>query len=82
MSEDLITMVIALREAQKEFEERHTHQAMVDRIKYEMKIDKFIQQYMADQVQLEMWTRSVKGSESPGVYDVGDDGEKEQAFEE
>ena len=79
--EEFITMVIALREAQKEFEEKHTHQSMMDRIKYEQRVDVWIQKHIAEKVQLDFWTRSVKGSEMPGVYDVGHGDKEEQTFE-
>jgi len=75
MSTDLITLVIAMREAQKEFFETKKRGAMMEAIKYETRVDAWIQNYMAERVQLEMWAQAVKTDEVRGYYDVGDEGE-------
>lgn len=79
--EEFITMVLAMREAQRELEERPNESTRREVVKLSTRVDAWLQKYISEKVQLDFWTRSVKGSESPGVYDVGDDGEKEQAFE-
>lgn len=79
--EEFITMVLAMREAQRELEEKPTESTRREVVKLATRVDAWLQKYISEKVQLDFWTRSVKGSESPGVYDVGDDGEKEQAFE-
>jgi hypothetical protein len=76
MSEKLINLLIALREAQKEDEEKHTRGSAAERKMYEMRADNWIQNYMAEQVQMVMWTRGLKTDETPGVYNVNDDDEK------
>lgn len=80
--EEFITMVLAMREAQRELEEKPTESTRREVVKLSQRVDAWLQKYVTEKVQLDLWTRSVKGSESPGVYDVGDDGKKEQAFEE
>ena len=73
MSEQLITLVIALREAQKADENKRTRATVAEREKYETRIDNYISNYFADKVQLSLWTRSVKSSEEPGVYNLTDE---------
>ena len=75
MSEQLINLVIALREAQKADENRRTRATVAEREKCETRIDNWISNYFADKVQLDLWTRSVKSSETPGVYNVTDEEE-------
>ena len=79
MSELLITMVIAMREAQKEYDEQPTRSNLAERNKNEMRVDTWIQKHIAEKVQLELWTRSVKSSETPGAYNVDHEIEKEEA---
>ena len=73
--EELINLVIALREAQKAELEKRTHQNMVERQRMEMKIDRWILGYMAECAQLDLWTRSTKGSEIPGAYNIASEAE-------
>ena len=80
--EEFITMVLAMREAQRELEERPNETTRREVVKLSTRVDTWLQKYVTEKVQLDFWTRSVKGSESPGVYDVGHGDEKEQAFEE
>ena len=77
MSEQLITLVIALREAQKADENKRTRATVAEREKYETRIDNYISNYFADKVQLSLWTRSVKSSETAGAYNVGNEIEEE-----
>jgi len=75
MNEQFITAVIAMREAQKEDLEKHTRTSMMERVKYEIRVDAWIKNNIADQVQLEMWTAAMKTDESPGAYNVVHDDE-------
>lgn len=44
-----------------------------------MRVDIWIQKHIAEKVQLELWTRSVKGSEVPGAYNVDHEIEEEES---
>lgn len=68
--EEFITMVLAMREAQRELEERPTETTRREVVKLSTRVDTWLQKYVTEKVQLDFWTRSVKGSESPGVYEV------------
>ena len=80
--EEFITMVLAMREAQRELEERPNETTRREVVKLSTRVDTWLQKYVTEKVQLDFWIRSAKGSEEPGVYDVGHGDEKEQAFEE
>lgn len=80
--EEFITMVLAMREAQRELEERPNESTRRELVKITARVDAWLGRYISEKVQQDFWTRSVKGSEEPGVYDVGHGDEKEQAFEE
>lgn len=77
MNEQLITMVIALREAQKADIEKRTRATMAERQKCETRVDIWIAHHIAECVQLDLWSRSVKSSETPGAYNVTDETEAE-----
>ena len=79
MSDELITLIIMMREAQKEDLERHTRTSMMERTKYETRVDMYIQRYMAERVQLDLWTRSTKSTEEPGAYNVDQDDQAKKA---
>jgi hypothetical protein len=79
--EEFVTMVLAMREAQREDADLHTRKTQVEKEKLETRVDTWLQKYIAEIVQLDFWNRSVKGSEMPGVYDVNHDDDKEQTFE-
>ncbi len=81
MNEEFVGLVIAMREAQRNYFELATHldgctrahqlrRALQAAKAAEQKVDAWIQQYLAERVQLEIWTRGVKGSESPAAYNV------------
>jgi len=78
MSEEFISMVSAMREAQREYFEKHTRPLLAECKILERKVDRWLQKSLADKVQLEMWTRSVKSSEIPGVYNTADEIETEE----
>lgn len=71
MTEEFVTLVVKMREAQKLYAEQATRANLADLKKWETKVDEWIQRHIAQKVQIELWTRSVKSSELPGVYDVG-----------
>jgi hypothetical protein len=75
MSDDFVTLVIAMREAQREFFETHNKSLIAECKRLETKVDTWIQKYLAERVQLDLWTRAIKGSETPGVYTVAHDEE-------
>jgi len=79
--EEFITMVLAMREAQIEFFETHRAGALAEAKKYETRVDAWLQKHISEKVQLELWVRSVKSSESPGVYDVDRDDKKTEEGE-
>ncbi len=71
-------MVANMRAAQKAFFENKKRGDMMEAIKWETRVDAWLQNYIADKVQLELWTRSMSTDETPGAYNVGDEKEKEQ----
>lgn len=76
--DQFITLVLAMREAQKAFFETKARSAMMEAVKYETRVDAWLQNFIADKVQLEMWNRSVKSSETPGAYNVSDEEQTKQ----
>lgn len=89
MNKEFTELVISMREAQREYfalEDKdgvgvtgHHFRLVSQRRKAaEQKVDAWIQRYMAERVQLDLWTRSAKGSEGPGVYNATRDEEVEQ----
>ena len=77
MSEQLITLIIALREAQKANQEKSTRGTQAERKLYETRVDVWIADHIAECVQFELWGRSVKHSETAGDYNVRDEEETE-----
>lgn len=75
---NLITLVVELREAQKEDKDLHTQKTYVERMRCEARLDDWIDKYMAEIVQLELWKGSSKTDETPGVYNVTDESETEE----
>lgn len=76
-----IQLVISMREVQREWFDFATHldvprsrQERQDALKRakeaEQKVDAWLQKYLSERVQLDMWARNVKGSEVAGVYEV------------
>jgi hypothetical protein len=76
--DDLVTKVIAMREAQKAREEQPTRSNDAECKKTEMRVDTFIGKYIADRVQLELWSRMMQTDESAGAYNVTDESEKQK----
>jgi hypothetical protein len=79
MSEQFITMVIKMRAAQKEFFENRTRGNMMIAVKLESQVDRWLEGYVSEKVQLEMWSRSMRTDETPGAYNVEHDGETEES---
>ena len=75
---NLITLVVELREAQKEDEGRHNKTTFIERKRCEARIDEWLEKYMAEIVQLDLWSRSSKTDETPGAYNVTDDSKTEE----
>lgn len=78
-TEEFITLVNVMREAQKEFDLQPTRGNLAEKQKREMRVDTWIQKHIAEKVQLELWTRSTKTGETAGVYNVGDEIKDENA---
>lgn len=79
--EEFAQLVLEMREAQREWFDFATHldvprsrqerQDALKRVKAEeKKVDAWLQKYLGERVQLDMWARNVKGSEVAGVYEV------------
>ncbi len=77
-TEEFITLVVKMREAQRDALEKPTTPNYRERLKWEQKVDEWIQRHIAEKVQLDMWTRSVKSSELAGVYNVDDETKNEE----
>jgi len=75
MSTDLITLVIAMREAQKAHEEKPTRTTLAEKEKTELRVDMFIQNYFADIIQLGMWEKGLakKTDDVHAVYNAHDE---------
>lgn len=77
-SEEFITLVVKMREAQRDYKEQATRGNLAVQVKTETKVDEWIQRHIAERVQLDLWTRSVKSSELAGVYNLTDEEDAEQ----
>ncbi len=75
MSEQLITLIIALREAQKLDAEKSTRATLAERKQCELRVDNWIANYMADRIQLDLWTRGEvkKTDDVHTVYNANDE---------
>ncbi len=76
--DELVTKVIAMREAQRAREEHPTRSNEAECKKYEMRVDTFCERYLAERVQLDLWTRSMQTDESAGAYNVSDEKKKQE----
>jgi hypothetical protein len=74
--EQFITMVAAMRQAQRKYTETRIGKYLVEAQRYEAQVDDWLRCYVAEKVQLDFWDRSVKSSEEPGAYNVGHGEEK------
>lgn len=77
--DELVTKVIAMREAQKAYEEQPTRGNDAERKKCEMRVDTFCERYLAERVQLDLWSRMMKTDESAGAYNVTDETKKQES---
>ena len=59
-TEEFITLVTVMSEAQKDADENPTRGNMNEKQKRELRVDAWIQKYVAEKVQLELWTRSIE----------------------
>jgi len=73
MNKEFVTMVLAMREAQREDDDGHSQALHVERVRCETKVDFWLERYLAKQVQLDLWTRAVNSSEEPGSYNAADE---------
>lgn len=76
--DDFVTMVMKMRAAQKDFFETKKRSSMVIAVKLETQVDQFLEKYVSEKVQLEMWARSMQTDEMPGVYNVANETKTEQ----
>lgn len=81
MSDQLITLSIALREAQKLDDEHSTRATLAERKKWELRMDNWIANHMADKIQLDLWTRgeAKKTDDVHTVYNAHDEKAKQSA---
>jgi hypothetical protein len=79
MSDQFVTLVIKMRAAQKEFFEHKRRGDMMIAVKLESQVDRWLEGYVSEKVQLDMWSRSMRTDETPGAYNVGHDGETEES---
>jgi len=75
MSEAFITMVAALRDAQRQQEQKPTRGGQAECNILAEKVDAWLERHVVEMAQLDFWTRSVKSSELPGAYNVTDETE-------
>lgn len=73
MSEQFITLVGEMREAQREYFEHHRQSDLQRAQRLEARVDAWIERHVTDLVQLLMWTASSRTDEEPGVYNVASD---------
>jgi len=78
MSDQFITMVLKMREAQKAFFEGKKRGDMMEAIKWETRVDVYLQNYVAEKVQLELWTCAMRTDETPGAYNVEHESKAEE----
>lgn len=76
--EVFIKLVASMREAQRDYFEKSTRAKLAECKRLETKVDEWLMQHVAEKVQLELWTRSVKSSELPGVYNATDESKTEE----
>jgi hypothetical protein len=79
MSEQFITLVAAMRDAQRSYFDLRTRSLLAECKRLEQRVDEWLQNYTAEKVQLEMWSRSMRTDETPGAYNVEHDGETEES---
>ncbi len=76
--EIFIRLVAEMREAQRAFFDQRTSGNLARAKQAAQKVDEWLIRYTAEQVQFDLWTRSVKSSESAGVYNIAHDSEAEE----
>jgi hypothetical protein len=70
MSEEFVTMVAAMREAQREYFDKPSRAGLAECKRLEAKVDRWLEQHTRELAQLDMWARVMKTDELPGVYNV------------
>ncbi len=78
MSEQFITMVAAMREAQRDYFDNPSHKKLALCKKLEARVDLWLQKHTAELVQWDMWSRAVQTGEVQGAYNVGHESEAEE----
>jgi hypothetical protein len=78
MSEGFVMLVEIMREYQRADDEQHTRLTAKARAKAEEAVDKWLDRHQQEVSQLDLWTRSVKHSETAGAYNVRNDAAHEE----
>lgn len=77
-AQDFITMVAKMRDAQKLALDAPTRANVEARDHLETKVDAYILKNIADQLNFSAWLESSRTDETPGAYNVGQDGKAEE----
>lgn len=79
--EEFIKRVVAMREAQRAYENSRTRPNENAMRKCETLVDEWLIEYTAEKVQLELWSIAAKTDETPGAYNVthGDEEKETEA---
>lgn len=78
MSEQFITMVAAMRDAQRDYFEDPNKQKLALCKKLETRVDRWLEKHTAELVQWDLWARAVQTGETQGAYNVGHESEAEE----
>lgn len=81
MSQQFITLVAKMRDAQKLANEKRTRENVEEAEALETKVDAFILKNIAEQMNFMNWIESVRTDETPGAYNVthGDEEKETEA---
>jgi len=75
MTREFINLIIALRKAQKEDDEKHLRSTAATRVRIETRVDAWILNYTMKRDQLDLWKQHHQTDETPGAYNVTHDDE-------
>lgn len=76
--EEFIKRVVAMREAQRAYENSRTRPNENAMRKCETLVDEWLIEYTAEKVQLELWSIAAKTDETPGAYNVTHEGNEKE----
>jgi phage repressor protein C with HTH and peptisase S24 domain len=82
MIENFRKMVLRMRTAQKKYFKLPTKFGLEECKRLESAVDRWLEENAQEEVKLELWGRSGKSTETPGVYNLIHESKEEKASRE